>query len=363
MSRLLTLAVAALVATGCAYGCAQKTTPQQQTALAGVAGKFAPDIGLDPSLTVAVVNGTKVLAADLDAKIEGELGEASQEFTTKIHDLRRSTLEQMVMEKVVKQEADARGITEEALFKAEVEDKIEKPSDAALKELFEKLVAPQNPGLTFDAVKDQLAPRAMQQAQRTRIVAFMDELKAKYGVRLSLPAPKLPLTQVAATGPAKGPESAKVTIVEFSDFECPFCSRATETVKQVVASYGNKVRLVFRHYPLPFHKSAQKAAEAGACAADQDAFWKLHDAMFANQDNLSVDGLKKMAADAGLDGAKFDTCLDSGAKAELVKKDMEDGKKAGVSGTPAFFINGHKLSGAQPPEAFKDIIDAELGAK
>ncbi len=363
MSRLLTLAVAALVATGCAYGCAQKTTPQLQTAQLGVAGKLSPDIGLDPTLTVAVINGTKVLGADLDAKVESELGDAAQEFTTKVHDMRRQALEQMVMEKVVKMEADARGVGEEALFKAEVEDKIEKPSDAALKEMFEKLVKPQNPGLSFEMVKDQLAPRAMQQAQRTRIVAFMDELKAKYGVRLSLPAPKLPKTEVAATGPAKGAADAKVTIVEFSDFECPFCSRATDTVKQVVESYGNKVRLVFRHYPLPFHKSAQKAAEAGACADDQGSFWKLHDAMFANQEDLSVDSLKKMARDAGLDGAKFDACLDSGAKAELVKKDLEEGKKAGVSGTPAFFINGQRLSGAQPPEAFKDLIDAALAAQ
>lgn len=160
--------------------------------------------------------------------------------------------------------------------------------------------------------------------------------------------------------PQKGPANAKVTIIEFSDFQCPFCARAQPTLEQIFQTYGSKVRLVYRDFPLSFHQNAQKAAEAAECADEQGKFWEYHDILFANQNALDTESLKKYAAELKLDSQKFNSCLDSGKYGQEVKKDFSDGQSAGVQGTPAFFINGRLVSGAQPFENFKAIIDEEL---
>ena len=160
--------------------------------------------------------------------------------------------------------------------------------------------------------------------------------------------------------PQIGPNDALVTIVEFSDFQCPYCSKGRAVMDQVVAKYGNKVRLVFRDFPLDFHEKAQKAAEAGQCANDQGKFWAMHDWMFDNQQNLDVDSLKNAAKTLGIDSAKFDNCLTSGQHAALVKKNIREGQEAGVRGTPAFFVNGTFLSGALPLDKFSAEIDRAL---
>lgn len=161
-----------------------------------------------------------------------------------------------------------------------------------------------------------------------------------------------------------GGKNAKVTIVEYSDFECPFCSRAYPTMKQVLDTYGDDVRLVYRHYPLSFHPQAQKAAEASECAADQGKFWEYHDVVFENQALLAggVTQMKKWAADLGLNATRFNNCLDSGEKASKVLTQMNEGSALGVSGTPGFFVNGVSVVGAQPFSTFQQIIDQELAA-
>ena len=184
-------------------------------------------------------------------------------------------------------------------------------------------------------------------------------------LQITLAQPNLPRVEVAASGPSRGPENAPVTIVEFSDFQCPYCGREYPVVERVMKEYDGKVRLVFRHFPLEFHPFAQKAAEAGACAADQggEKFWKLHDRMFTNQQKLAVDDLKGYAKELGLDSSRFEKCLDSGEKRALVEADEKAGQEAGVSGTPAFFVNGVFINGAVPYEQFKDAVDRELKRK
>ena len=182
--------------------------------------------------------------------------------------------------------------------------------------------------------------------------------------------PKRPVAATSTSKPAsvdddavKGNKSAKVTIIEFSDFECPFCGRFyTQTYKQLVKEYVDtgKVKYVFRDFPLNFHKNAQKASEAAECADDQGLFWEMHDKLFENQQVLDVTSLKKYAKDLGANTKKFDECLDSGKYYSEVQKDLADGQASGVSGTPAFFVNGKLISGAQPFSAFKSVIDAEL---
>jgi len=165
----------------------------------------------------------------------------------------------------------------------------------------------------------------------------------------------------ADSDPWIGGENAEVEIVEFSDFECSFCSRAVSTVKQILSEYGDRVRIVYRDFPLGFHANAQKAAEAAECADEQGRFWEYHDKLFENQRSLGVANLKRYASELGLDTPAFDECLDSNAMADEVKADFADGQAAGVSGTPTFFVNGNIVVGAQPFEAFKQIIDQELG--
>jgi len=162
--------------------------------------------------------------------------------------------------------------------------------------------------------------------------------------------------------PAKGPEDAPVTIIEFSDFQCPYCGGfATETLPQILQNYGDRVRFVFRDFPLiSMHANALKAAEASECADDQGKFWEYHDLLFKNQTALDVDSLKGYAASLGLDTAAFNECLDSDKYTEEVGKDLQDGQAAGVQGTPSFFINGLPVRGAMPYASFQAAIEAAL---
>ena len=175
-------------------------------------------------------------------------------------------------------------------------------------------------------------------------------------------------TQVAPTvvevseddDPWIGGENAKVTIVEFSDFECPFCARGAATIAQVLEEYGDDVKVVFRDFPLSFHQNAHIAAEAAECADEQDKFWEYHDVLFANQHALDMDSLKTYAADLGLDSGKFNECLQSREMSAEVDVDFSAGMSYGVQGTPAFFVNGELVSGAQPIEIFRTVIDSYL---
>ncbi len=151
-----------------------------------------------------------------------------------------------------------------------------------------------------------------------------------------------------------------VDITAYSDFQCQYCARAEMTLKKIKETYGGRVAITFKHFPLPFHNYAKKAAEASECARDQGKFQEYHDILFENQNKLDVASLKSYASRLGLDREKFDSCLDGGEKADIVKKDHDEGISKGVSGTPTFFINEKKLVGSQPFENFKSVIDSEL---
>jgi protein-disulfide isomerase len=171
--------------------------------------------------------------------------------------------------------------------------------------------------------------------------------------------------QIATAGfPTRGADNAPVTIVEFSDFECPYCGGLFPTLKQVEKNYPQAVRIVYRQFPLTnLHPHAMKAAEASLCAAEQHKFWEFHDSMFSNQRELSVPDLKQRAVDLKLDAKAFNECIDSGRQASAIQADIQEGAKAGVTGTPAMFINGRLLSGNQPYSEIKDVIDDELQRK
>ena len=188
----------------------------------------------------------------------------------------------------------------------------------------------------------------------------MEALKAATPVRVMLDPPRQAVKMVS-TSPTRGRPGAPIELIEFSDFQCPFCLRADPTVRQVLSTYGDRIHFVYREYPLPNHQNAQPAAEAGQCANEQGKFWPYHDRLFANQQRLSASDLKQHAADLGLDAARFAACVDSHKYATLIDAEIKAGNDAGVNGTPAFFING-RLLGAQPFAAFM-IISLIIGAQ
>lgn len=164
--------------------------------------------------------------------------------------------------------------------------------------------------------------------------------------------------EITKTNHVRGDFNAPITLVEFSDFECPFCERHFPTLNKILEDYKGKVRLVYKHFPLGFHPNAQKAAEASECADEQGKFWEYHDKLFENQPTgYSLEKFKQWAKDLGLNANKFNDCLDSGKYAKKVQADYQEGVARGVNGTPATFVNGQLVSGALPYEVFKQIID------
>jgi len=318
--------------------------------------------GMDPTTKVAEVDGQPVTYGDLqnDHEVGAKLRQAEVKALTDLYDQRRGLLDEMISRRLLEEEAKAKGKTVEQWYQTEYVTSVPEPSDAEAKAFYEEHKAQVPQGQTFDDLKDRIKQAVRQQKLREGMGKVLDDLKSRHHVQVSLQAPDLPRIDVEAKGPSRGPTNAPVTIVEFSDFQCPYCGREYPVIERLMKEYDGKLRLVFRHYPLDFHPFAQKAAEAGACAQDQGKFWELHDKMFTNQGKLAVADLKGYAKSLGMDAPKFDKCLDSGEKKALVDDDLKAGSAAGVNGTPAFFINGIFVNGAQPYEHMKQAVDREL---
>ncbi|MDD5043139.1 MAG: thioredoxin domain-containing protein [Patescibacteria group bacterium] len=169
-----------------------------------------------------------------------------------------------------------------------------------------------------------------------------------------------PVPEVSAADHIQGPANAKVTVITYDDFECPFCGRFQQSLIKAREEYKDRVRFVFRHFPLSFHEHAQKSAEASECAAEQGKFWEYADGLFAKQDTLGDTLYTQLVSDLKLDAKKFNDCLAVGKYTQKVNDQMEAGATAGVKGTPASFINGELVSGAVPYETLKSIIDSKL---
>ena len=215
-------------------------------------------------------------------------------------------------------------------------------------------------GRPIGQVRSQIASMLQTQKQHDAEEKLLDRLNVEQKVAVSWQPYSLRFDLDKA--PSLGKPNAPVTLVEFSDFQCPFCQASVPTLKQVAQKYGDKVHIVYKQFPIPsLHPYAPKAAEASLCAAEQSKFWELHDAMFADQKKLSVSDLKQTARKLGLDGKKFDSCLDSGRYVEQVQNDQKEGKRAGVNGTPAIFVNGRSVDGGSVPfSVLERVIDREL---
>lgn len=309
--------------------------------------------------TVATVGTTPVTLAQLDElALQQQAGNfGNLKLSDALYEARRMALDEVVGNMLLDQEAKGRGVDRAALVSQEISSKVAQPSEQEIAQWYQ---ANQQrvQGAPLDQVRAPIRSFLVQERTQSARRAFLDTLKAKTPVRLSLEPPRQSVK--AAEAPAKGPANAPIELIEFSDFQCPYCLRAAPTVKQVLDTYGDRIRFVYRNYPLPNHPAARPAAEAAQCANEQGKFWPYHDRLFAEPNKLSDADLRKAAAELGLDAPRFNACVDSHKYQSVVDADLQAGNDAGVTGTPAFFINGRPLSGAQPFSEFKRIIDEEL---
>jgi protein-disulfide isomerase len=317
---------------------------------------------VDRAQVVARFDGDTITAGELDDSVRGGIIRADIEHGEKLHEVRSDGLDKMVNDRLLAKKAKAAGVTTEQVIQTEVYAKVAAPTAEEGKELYDQAVEAGKQLPPYDQVKDEIAQFIRDRKNETALKEYTDKLRADAKLELLLPPAALPKVAVEAVGPSKGAPGARVTIVEFSDYECPYCGKAEPVVAEVIKAYEGKVRLVYREYPLAMHAHAQKASEAALCALDQGKYWEMHEKMFDNQRALTVANLKDYASAVGLDSVRFDQCLDTGAKAKEVAASQKAGDEAGVSGTPAFFINGRPVFGAVPIEKLKEVIDAELSA-
>ena len=320
-------------------------------------------VASNPDQVVAEVAGKPITLKDVDAKWEEFDTAERARVVQALYQNRRNMIEQLVGDELIANAAKAAGQSVAAFLEADAARRLPAITEADIASLYEQN-KDRAQGRTLDQLRGEIKPFLENRRTLQARAMLVDELKAKSGaaVKVMLDPPRYTVP-VVASDPVRGNPNAPVTIIEFSDYQCPFCARVNPTLDLVRSTYGDKVRIVFKDYPLPNHAEAPKAAEAARCAGEQNKYWEMHDAMFANQRALGVPALKQAARAIGLDGGAFDSCLDSGKHAAAVLAGGELGNKIGVNSTPTLYVNGRPLIGAQPFEAFKQIIDEELAKK
>lgn len=305
---------------------------------------------------LAEVNGEAITAAEVDKA----LGAPLRKLEEQIYQLKRQKLDALIAERLLEWEAARRGISVRALLDVEVTAKVGPVPDEEVEALYQKNKARLRG--EESVIREQIRARLQNQKVAARRETLVQSLRSGATVVVHLKAPPVFRAEVRVDGaPFLGPAGAPVAIVEFSDFHCPYCKQVQPTLSQILSKYGDKVKLVYRDFPIDrLHPRARQAAEAARCAHDQGKFWAYHDALFANSPKAGPDQLKAYAQEVGLDLTSFERCLSGRVHEAAVQRDVDDGVRLGVTGTPAFFINGRLLSGAQPVESFARAIDEEL---
>jgi protein-disulfide isomerase len=310
-----------------------------------------------PTEVVATVGSTPITLAEVDDKALEQMSPGGVKLSQALYDARRATLDELIASRLIDDAAKTQGLERSALIEKEITAKVPNVTDAEIASWYQANQG-RVQGAPLDQVRQPIKSYLTQQRMQDVREQYLETLKKKTTVRVMLDPPRQ--TVAAANGPSKGSASAPIEIIEFSDFQCPFCQRADPTVQQVLSTYGDRIRFVYRHYPLPNHPAARPAAEAAACANEQGKFWPYHDRLFASPSKLADADLKQHAAELGLNAPQFNSCVDSHKFKAQVDADVKAGEEAGVNGTPAFFINGRMISGAQPYDVFKKVIDEEL---
>lgn len=351
LRRLAVLAVSLLV-----LGCAGEVESRQGGA-EGAAGAARQDEG-ETADVLARIGEVEVTMADVRDRVGEELDSLELQYRSRRHELLQTAIQDLVSEQLLDDEAARRGVTREELLETELEGRVE--------------VTPQQVEAFYEQNRERLGGRSLEmlrpairqflgeQARDRLIDEMTDGLAEEHGVEVFLEPFRVDLDTEGA--PSQGPADAPVTLLEFSDFECPYCGSFFQTLERVQEAYEGRVRVVFRHLPLEeLHPNALAAAEASMCAADQDAFWELHDLLFTEQDRLSPSELEAKAERIGLDMDGFRSCMESDRHMERIRADQQAAARLGISGTPAIFVNGRPVEGgAVPFETLAEIIDDEL---
>jgi protein-disulfide isomerase len=308
----------------------------------------------------ARVGDRTITVGELDERWKTEEPGAKAQAEQAIYDGRKSALDAIIADMLVAQAAKAKNVTAEAFVQSEIAKRTKPISDTDVRNFYVQN-SERMQGRSFEQMSRAIQQYLEDQQQNTAKQDLIAELK-KGGppLRVVMDAPRTTIT-VNPDDPSEGKADAPVTVVEYSDFQCPFCLRVMPTLKQLRAKYGDRMRLVWKDFPLTqIHPQAFVAAQAGNCAREQGKFWELHDKMFGNQSALQPDALKKYAADTGLDAAQFNQCLDMSKYEARVQDAIRAGGRLGIQSTPTVYVNGRMINGAQPIEVFQAVIDEEL---
>ena len=303
---------------------------------------------------MAVINGSMIIR---EREIDEAIGSQLYTLQERIYNLRKKALENLVTQVLLKEEASKRGVTEEELRKQLMPYQVDVKQSEVDKNYADILGTLEN--MNENEAKQRIRLDLESRLKLDLYKAAVSEVVGKARIETFLTVPVPPSSRINAEGPSRGPRDAPVTIVEFSDFQCPYCKQAAISLKPVMERYGSNIRLVFKQMPLSIHPDAFKAAQASVCASEQGKFWEFHDLLFSSGD-LSEQSLKKYALNLGLRMNEFNTCLGSETSAAVVRRDMQEAMRADVQGTPTFFVNGRIIRGIRNLDDFKNVIDQAL---
>lgn len=315
-----------------------------------------PASDADRARLLAVVNGKQITAGDIEISLLPLIFSVQE----RVYALRKQDLDLKINDTLLTAEAQKRKITSRALLEAEVTAKVPRVTEAQAQEFYTQ--NKERISGEFAQTKDQIIQYMQENKEQEATLAFAEQLRRASVVQINLIAPESPVFQISTDDqPYKGNANAEVTIIEFTDFQCPSCAQLHPVIERLVSEFGNRVRLVVRDFPLSQHADAPKAAEAAEAAREQGKYWEYVALLFRNQSALEVNKLKQYASELGLDRARFDAALDSSKFAGKVERDVTEGQRFGVNGTPTFYINGKRAS-ERSYEGLKVAIEAALKA-
>jgi protein-disulfide isomerase len=308
---------------------------------------------------MAKMGDTLITEEDL---VGGKAGDY-YEIKKRLFDFRMDQLESVLLDRVIEKNRKEKDMSREEFLSKVVYNGGPKVSDSEVQGFIKERNIPKEQ--VNDMMKTRIRGFLESQKKDELETAYLAKMTQENNIEVYYEKPEAPRFEIPVEkAPSFGPKDAEVTIVEYSDFECPYCAKAASTMAELKKKYGNKVRFVFKHFPLRFHPNAKPASLAAECAQDQNKFWAFHDKLFENQDSLSKDTYMTIAKNLKLDMDKFKTCFEEEKHMDKVEADLAEveSKNLPVSSTPTFFVNGIKLAGAQPAAQFIEYIDQELEA-
>jgi protein-disulfide isomerase len=305
----------------------------------------------DSEQVIAEVRGQKLTLGELQQQQGGKLLQARYQYYMN----QRKALDQVIDDKLIEIEATKRHLSSEQLLNTVVYKDLKDPTEDQLQVYYEGMESTES----YESIHDRVLEHIRELRREKAKAAYVNQLRSNASVQVLLAPPYVDVNLKDAY--AQGAKNPPVTLVEFADYECPYCQKITPELQKLEKEYGDRLAVVYKDFPLPMHHTSQKAAEAARCAGEQGKFWEYHDVLFYSK-QLQVDELKAHARVLKLDGDQFDNCLDNGTEASTVKKSLEEAQKLGLTGTPSFFVNGHFFSGAADYTVLKEMVEMQLAS-